>query len=1328
MIDDERLIDLLEQWEDLRRRGLTASAEELAEGDAELAKRLASAIEELKNADWMLQAPPTAQRNSVTQGINSKKSSELHAENPLGPYELLELLGKGGMGAVFKARHTRLNKFVAIKVLPEHLTRNAEAVTRFDREIRAVGVLEHPNIVRAMDADEHKGIHYLVMEYVEGQDLHSFVRQNGPLKTSEACRLIRDAALALDYAHKNGLVHRDIKPSNLLITKAGQLKVLDLGLARLIGESDSESGLTNTGASLGTPDYMAPEQWEDSRSVDHRTDLYALGCTLYFLLVGKAPYSIDQYRTVIGKMTAHAVGDIPRLRDAKKDVPPALDALYQKLLAKSAEKRVQTAADLATRIEPFCIAEIPKVDGEVIPPRSPQLKASRYWWLAIACILLVGVVAVAASTQFEKYASVFHANNDQLPSERSTENEQREGKPSPGPSEKNKAALASPSGNVPKSLVTEEGWFDLFPLLSPQTMAAPGGAFYKEGGTIRNRPFTRSADKGRWQAIHPPLWINSNDWEVELDVTLDSPGRVNIDLPVSNGVIPVSVGTDEPNAPFYLKVGIGKKTKVRVHFTHVLPQVKVIAAVDNEPLLNWQGPASQRIFRDGREENQFCLGVFGEGNVAIHGLRLKALAGNLEVDRYISNKTSLPSFVSRRPLLGGCVPKPGLTQDGSRWQIYSREPIQPNRTDWGHASNQIAVSELNGGLVRLYDAESLQLSQILAGHSKYLNGLAWSPQGTSLLSISADHTGKIWNFGKSAPPQNLLGNKGLLSAAWSSKGDRVYANEYYGENAIYCWNREGVELGRILLSSPIAALTVSPDADQVFATMMSMDAMVKTTSDLEKPTSIPALTNRKALSVHPSGDYLAVGRLGNTEEALVAIWSVREEKIVAELKTHILLEPYFLRFSPDGKYLGFGTQSNWVGVWEWQSNKTIAEFHTGGGASSSGAWNRDGNQLLYIVDNNPLWRLDLKNNLERKKILGKGTSFSFFSPDGKYVALHHISDGSYQVVDLSRLTNVAIFEPPASQRYRPVTAWDPEGKKILLITNESQTGCFVDVADQGRRDEMEKKVCGFNGVDPISHLASSRNGKTIATMDHKSIHIWDAVGDRRHTIAADKGRDTIAVNDNGSLVAVSYWGEDSTLLIWNANTGKLQCEVTGAPPRIYQLLWVGNEELFGVTTDGWVYQWNVSQEDATEVRKFQGQTIVGASDPQKAPWMLVKNEDESVGLRRLDSEVELPLLDFPKFAAPRGGFTPKNNLDEITLDFRDDILRTWNTKTGALLRIVAILPNRELIQLDPRGRIQKQTPNAEKEYVYAIEEEEGGLTLHSPEEFRLRKQNSVPVN
>jgi serine/threonine protein kinase len=214
------------------------------------------------------------------------QSSPQEASRQLGEYELLDKLGEGGMGTVFKARHTELDRLVAIKILrPGQLDRE-EAAARFRREIKAAGRLDHPHIVRAHDARRIGDTQFLVMEYVDGLDAETLAGRLGALPITDACELVRQAALGLQCAHEHGLVHRDIKPSNLMLSRNGQVKILDLGLARVHGSVSASQAVTAIGQVMGTPDYIAPEQINDSHGAEIRADRYSLGCVRTAASVG----------------------------------------------------------------------------------------------------------------------------------------------------------------------------------------------------------------------------------------------------------------------------------------------------------------------------------------------------------------------------------------------------------------------------------------------------------------------------------------------------------------------------------------------------------------------------------------------------------------------------------------------------------------------------------------------------------------------------------------------------------------------------------------------------------------------------------------------------------------------------------------------------------------------------------------------------------------------------------------------------------------------------------------------------------------------------------
>jgi serine/threonine protein kinase/WD40 repeat protein/tetratricopeptide (TPR) repeat protein len=271
----------------------------------------------------------------------------------IGNYLILEKLGQGGMGVVFKARHRRLGRVGALKILPPSFARDKDAVMRFRREVEAAGRLKHANLVAAQDADEDRGVHFLVMDYVEGRDLDRVVRERGPLPVAQAVDCLIQAARGLEAAHAQGIIHRDIKPGNLMLDPAGTVRVLDLGLARIVDAGNpfgkSTAGrLTQSGMYMGTVDYMAPEQAEDSHRVDHRADIYSLGCTLYYVLTGREPFL---GATVLKRLMAHMERPAPSLRVARPDVPQALDAVYLRMMAKRPEERPASMTEVIALLE-----------------------------------------------------------------------------------------------------------------------------------------------------------------------------------------------------------------------------------------------------------------------------------------------------------------------------------------------------------------------------------------------------------------------------------------------------------------------------------------------------------------------------------------------------------------------------------------------------------------------------------------------------------------------------------------------------------------------------------------------------------------------------------------------------------------------------------------------------------------------------------------------------------------------------------------------------------------------------------------------------------------
>ncbi len=265
-------------------------------------------------------------------------------------YRILKELGRGGMGVVYQAEQTMMDRQVAVKVISKALLEHPDALERFHREVRAAAKLTHPNIVIAHDAERVGDLHMLVMEYVEGQSLAQVLQRKGPLAVAHACHFARQAALGLQHAFEHGMVHRDIKPHNLMLTPKGQVKILDFGLAKVASERGKAQGLTTSGAYMGTPDYCAPEQATDARSADIRADIYSLGCTLYCLLAGRPPF--DEPSDVL-TILAHLEKEPPPLPELHPDVPEELWAVVRRMLAKVPAERYQKPVEVAQALVPF---------------------------------------------------------------------------------------------------------------------------------------------------------------------------------------------------------------------------------------------------------------------------------------------------------------------------------------------------------------------------------------------------------------------------------------------------------------------------------------------------------------------------------------------------------------------------------------------------------------------------------------------------------------------------------------------------------------------------------------------------------------------------------------------------------------------------------------------------------------------------------------------------------------------------------------------------------------------------------------------------------------
>jgi eukaryotic-like serine/threonine-protein kinase len=332
-VTTNKLVDLLRRSNLVDEAKLTAFLEKAA------AKHGEAALEDQKRlADLMIE------EGLITRWQADKLLAGKHKGFRLGKYKLLGQIGKGGMSSVYLAEHELMRRRVAIKVLPQSRVNDSSYLERFRLEARAVAKLDDPNIVRAYDIDNEENVHYIVMEFVDGQDLHQTVVSNGPLDYDTAADYIAQAANGLQHAHEMGLVHRDIKPANFLVDRHNTVKLLDLGLAKLTEDDQASLTMANEENVLGTADYLAPEQALNSHEADSRSDIYSLGCTLYFLLTGSAPFPEG---SISERLLKHQTARPDSIFKVRPDAPPSLVELCESMMAKKPIERPQSAGEVS---------------------------------------------------------------------------------------------------------------------------------------------------------------------------------------------------------------------------------------------------------------------------------------------------------------------------------------------------------------------------------------------------------------------------------------------------------------------------------------------------------------------------------------------------------------------------------------------------------------------------------------------------------------------------------------------------------------------------------------------------------------------------------------------------------------------------------------------------------------------------------------------------------------------------------------------------------------------------------------------------------------------
>jgi WD40 repeat protein len=1002
-------------------------------------------------------------------------------------YRVVGLLGAGGMGAVYRAEHQVMARPVALKVLNPGMLDNPASVERFRREAQAAARLAHPNIVTAYDAEQEGDHHFLVMEYVQGISLARLVAERGPLPVAEACDYVRQAALGLQHAHERGMVHRDIKPHNLMRTPDGVVKVLDFGLARFALESTAAgpgspapagtagarpgagAWLTQDGLVMGTPDFIAPEQAADAHAADIRADIYSLGCTLYYLLAGDVPFPAD---TVVDKLLAHASRTPRPLAEVRRDVPPGLVRVVERMTAKEPAKRYQTPAEVAAALAPFAGAR-----GPVRRWRRAVVAAGLLVAAGLAAYLLGPAAARLALNQGQLVLDTDEPAAEVLVLQG--------GRPVRALDLRSERSTDLPAGEYQLRFTGDRPDLQLTPATvrltrtSRQTaQVRPVAGFAGEVLRCTGHPgrvfavtFTpdgrRALSAGGGGDNSVRVWDLATGREVGQFRGHTDGVRNLVVLPDGNHAI--SASWDHTLRLW----DIGTGAEVRRFEGHTEKASGLAAwgpyllsgGMDGTVRL-WEIATGKEVRRfEGHPGGVHAVAFSPDGRYALSGdsyrerggqqdvtsadcsVRLWEVATGREVRRFTGHRSFIHTVAfspdGRRALSGD------LELCTCLWDVSTGKELRrfPGHAVCFAADGRRALADYADGSLRLVDLDSGREFGTLAGHTAEVLSVAVSSDGRHALSGSRDQTVRVWRLPEPVPAREAAGGEDesvrcfrghwatVKAVALSPDGRRALSGTGYrqgGDNTVRLWDLEtGKELRRLEgHGSSVGSVAFSPDG-------------------------------RRALS--------------GAADRSMRLWDLETGRAVRRFDTPGQAWVNAVAFCPDGRHAlsgGDGELATLIRLWDLETGAVVRTYPGHQGFVCTIAVSPDGRRVLSGAARGEatvrLWDLDTGRELRCLRGHTGSVESVAFSPDGRR-ALSAGGDGTIRLWDLDTGQEVRQFPGHAGGVYgiafaadgsravscgadRTVRLWDVESdRELRCLRGHTDAVWGVAVSGDGRR-------------------------------------------------------------------------------------------------------------------------------------------------------------------------------------------------------------------------------------------------------------------------------------